>query len=206
MCFRLTTSQKLIPLAITLLLQQQYCTLAAAQDSEQLYYLQLHPLDITSLGARYSEDLLGQFYGDGEDVYVKEQVMDGDSVGLIDIGNPFTKQSNYKLFEETEGSETDIGVVIAESYQGAAGFPVESSEEEEGIAEQEPGVEVLQHAERDFYKIRKNWKKGSGEKRFTVEFDESGHVLGQWPFSGLPYSWVAGDEEWRRDMRLDEPV
>ncbi|KAK6544476.1 hypothetical protein TWF694_001170 [Orbilia ellipsospora] len=199
MCFRLT-GQKLISLAIALLLQR-YLPLATAQDVERLYYLQLQPLDITSLGAKYSEDLLAQFYGNGEGVYVKEQVLKGDSVGLIDIGNPFATPSNSRLFEETVDSDAEVEVDVEAELEAEAGFPVDLSDDlaEE---EEEPSIQ-FEPTERDFYTVRKHLKTGG---KFTVEFDGSGHVLGQWPISGLPYAWLAGEDEWRKDMRLNEPV
>ncbi|KAF3926270.1 hypothetical protein ABW20_dc0106484 [Dactylellina cionopaga] len=84
------------------------------------------------------------------------------------------------------------------------GYPQES--EGEGGGEDYDGDEevVDDIGEQSFFSFRKI-QVGNNPTRFTIEFT-NGHRLGQSPYNGLPFTWVAGDETWRDELKLSEPV
>ncbi|EPS36010.1 hypothetical protein H072_10404 [Dactylellina haptotyla CBS 200.50] len=153
--------------------------LHTTQALEQLYYLKLQPLDIPSLQTRPA-GLLDRFYEGGEDVYIKEQVLEGDIVGLIEIGNPANTSPPDSLIELEEYTGSDLNDKIDDEY-------------------------IITPPERSFFKVRKNGRGGGAGDGFTVEF-MNGHKFGQWPMNGLPYAWAAGDEAWMKGLKLVEPV
>ncbi|KAK6363576.1 hypothetical protein TWF730_001002 [Orbilia blumenaviensis] len=173
----------LLPLAVALL--SQYVNLAVGQEVEELFYIRIHPVLLPGLDAP-SVTLRNEFWKGHTAVYLKENLLQGQILGLIDAGYNPAETADPQASKLTEEGLDDL-------INGRIPTP------------RTPGQQAV---ELDYYTLVKYRDPDNRENpsRFILRF-ANGHRFGWIPYVGLWTQWYAGSELWMESMEdLQDPV
>ncbi|KAK6515410.1 hypothetical protein TWF506_007746 [Arthrobotrys conoides] len=187
MCLILDPRRRmLLPLAVVLF--SKSVNLVVGQDVEQLFYMTVEPVLLEGLNLP-PPPLLNEFDKGGRIVYVKENILQGQEVGVVDLGWTPSASPNPQTTE----------VIQEETIQGTKGLLSNEKLQKTG---------AKWAMQLDYYALSKfrDPERKDDPSSFLLRFT-NGHKFMWMPWTGLWSTWMVGSDKAMAGMDdLEEPV